>query len=176
MVSIASRHIVLCCINQDMLARMHRWYTWLWMLASAAIAPALLWASPFGPARDLQSAVYLLLHLYPAWLILTIIWLIPGIVIARRFALSLWWTLPMTAVMIQFLFGAIFHWPPSRWWPGVILGRTPVPTGYAFGYAVEAWRGYFFSLWAQCFVASVSVLSFLAIEMLASHRMKRTTP
>jgi len=158
-----------------MMTRRHRWYTWLWMLVPAAIGPALLWASPFGPARDLQFSVYLLFHLYPVWLLLTVIWLIPGIVIANRFALPLWWALPVTSVMVQFFLGAIRHWPPNHWWPTVIVGGMPISTGHVFGYAIEAWRGYFFSLWAQCFIALVAALSFLSVEKLASHRMKRRT-
>jgi hypothetical protein len=147
------------------LGRMTTWRTWLWMIALAALGPALLWASPWGPARTLGDAVWWFVVGYPAWLILSVVWLAPGIVLARRFALSLFWVVPVSAVTIQLLWDGISHWPPSRWWlpfhPGP--GR-PIPGGYLFGYPIEAWHDYLYSLWPRSFLALIAAACLVAIR------------
>jgi hypothetical protein len=106
----------------------------------------------------------LLVFGYPAWFVFSIISLVPGIALVNRFALRPWWALPWSAVLVQLLLGAITHWPPSRWWPMVIIGGLPVPSGYVFGIALEAWHGYFYSLWPHAFIALIAALSLLVVQ------------
>src|SRR3982751_4369410 len=102
------------------LGHMHRLRTWAWLLPVAALAPALLWASPFGPARDSASRLQLLVYGYPAWLVLTAVWLVPGLLLAKSLKWKMWYVVPLVAVLIQLSISAVAHWPPSRWWPVII--------------------------------------------------------
>ena len=70
---------------------MFGWRTSLWMMSLAALGPTLLWASPFGPARNAAVAVQLFFYGYPAWLLLTFLWLTPGLLLAKRVGFHLWW-------------------------------------------------------------------------------------
>jgi hypothetical protein len=137
--------------------------TWFWRIAVAALGPTLLNASPWGPARTIEAAARLLL-LYPAFLILAIVWLVPGIAAAMRFHLPLWLAGPVSAIAVEIARAGIIHWPPSRWWPTIITGGVPLPTGYLFGYPIEAWDGYLYSLRAGCLEAFVAALTLLAVE------------
>jgi hypothetical protein len=119
---------------------MNIWRKWLWMIALAALGPTLLYASPRGPARNAEAAARWLL-LYPAWFLLSIAWLVPGICLATRLRLRVWITIPIVAVLIEVVRSGITHWPPSRWWPTNITGGIPEPTRNLFGYGVEAWDG-----------------------------------
>jgi hypothetical protein len=145
---------------------MHRWRTWAWLLPLAALAPSLLWASPFGPARDIQTRLQLFLVGYPAWLILTLVWLVPGLLIAKAFRSKIWYTLPCVAIVVQLAISAPRHWPPSRWWPVIEAGQPEVPSGYFMGFAVEAWHGYLYSLWARTFIALVTAVALLLVQSL----------
>jgi len=139
----------------------YRWRTLLWLIPLAAVGPSLLWASPFGPARDLASAARWLVYGYPAWFLLSVIWLLPGIALSKRFALKPLWVLPLTAVLVQLVIGGVAHWPPTRWWPLFIAGQMPVPSAYVLRVPVEAWYGYLFSLWPKTFMALATAVSFL---------------
>src|SRR6267154_4754891 len=74
-----------------------RWSTSLWLIAVAALALSLIYASPFGPARDLESALRWLVLGYPAWLLLSILWLLPGVAASKRFEMNPLWVLPSLA-------------------------------------------------------------------------------
>jgi hypothetical protein len=137
-----------------------RWRTWAWLTVVAAIGPTVLWASPFGPARDLQHAALLLLA-YPGWLLFSLVSLAPGVVLVKRLQLNPWWVIPFTGVLIQVLIGAVTHWPPTQWWPVAIRGQMPVPSAYLLGIPVEAWHGYLYSLWPNAFIALVAAVSLL---------------
>jgi hypothetical protein len=117
--------------------------------------PTVLWASPFGPARDIAHAALLLLT-YPYWFLFSLICLLPGIALVRRFALSDWWAFPCTAVVIEIAIGAVRHWPRTSWGPAEIefMGPTPPP--------VDHWYFYFYSLWPDAFMALISALVLLA--------------
>src|SRR5262249_6568836 len=112
---------------------------------------------------DLASAIRLL-ALYPSWLLFSLMSLAPGIVLVKRFALNPWWVLPWTAVLVQLLLRAVTHWPPTRWWPMIITGGPPTPSAYVLGIPIEAWRGYFYSLWPSSFIALVAALSLLVAQ------------
>jgi hypothetical protein len=135
-----------------------RWRTWTWLIAIAGVGPTVLWASPFGPARNLAHAALLLLA-YPYWFLFSLVCLVPGITLVRRFALNGWWALPCTAVLIEIAIGAVRHWPPTSWGPAEIsyIGPTPPPINY--------WYFYLYSLWPDAFMALVSAL----ILLLARH-------
>jgi hypothetical protein len=143
---------------------MYSWRTWSSLIAIAAIGPTVFWASPFGPARNFDTAIRLLFLGYPAWVVFSIISLVPGLLFIRCFALRPWWALPCVAVLVQFLLGAITQWPPTRWWPLFIIGGQPVPSGHVFGIPIEAWHGYFYSLWPHTFMALVAALSLLVVR------------
>jgi hypothetical protein len=145
---------------------MHRLRTWAWLLPLAALAPSLLWASPFGPARDMSSRLQLFLVGYPAWLILTVVWMVPGLLIARALKWRVWYTLPCVAVLIQLAISALQHWPPSRWWPVIEVGQPEIPSGYFLGFTVEAWHGYLYSLWPKTFMALITALSLVTLQLL----------
>jgi hypothetical protein len=131
-----------------------RWRTWMWLIAIAAVGPTVLWASPFGPARNIAHAALLLLA-YPYWFPFSLICLVPGIALVRRFALNRWWVFPCTAVAIEIPIAAVRHWPQTSWGPAemIFLGPTPPPINY--------WYFYFYSLWADAFMALVSALMLL---------------
>jgi hypothetical protein len=120
---------------------------------------------PFGPARNLEAAVRLFV-LYPAWLLLAVVWLVPGIILSVRLQLRLWWTIPLVAVLVEGAWSGISHWPPNRWWPTIITGQIPMPSGFLFSYPVEAWDGYLYSLRAGCIDAFVAALSLLIVHRL----------
>ena len=143
---------------------MHRWRTWAWLLPIAALGPTILWASPFGPARGMDARIVLLAYGYPAWLLLTLIWLVPGIVVAKRLNWSIWYVVPCSALLIQLAKSAVQHWPPSRWWPTFIAGQPEVPSGYFLGFAHQAWYGYLYSLWAGLLIAFVAALTLLLAQ------------
>jgi hypothetical protein len=145
---------------------------WSWKIALAAAGPAALWASPWGPARDLKSALELFFLGYPAWLILCVWWLVPGLLLAWRFRWKHVWALPTTAVLVEFLWSAWRHWPPDRWWPMFEAGQPEVPSGYLFGYAYEAWDHYAYSLRARCILALVAALSLLVVIALQAKATK----
>jgi hypothetical protein len=143
-----------------------KWSTWIWLTALAAVGPTVLWAAPFyGPARDLKHAALLLLA-YPGWLLFSLVSLAPGIALAKQFKLDPQWLVPLAAVLTQVLIGGVTHWPPTRWWPTIIAGQLPVPTGYVLGIAVEAWHNYFYSLWPDAFMALIASLVLLVIRRL----------
>jgi hypothetical protein len=129
----------------------------------AAIGPTVLWASPFGPARDFASAVHLLIYSYPAWLFFTFISLAPGIYLTKRFRANPWLVIPFVAALVQVIIDAIAHWPPTRWWPVHVAGQMPVPSAYFWAIPVEAWSGYFYSLWPNAFMAIVAATSLLGV-------------
>jgi hypothetical protein len=143
-----------------------RWRTSLWLIAVAALSLSLIYASPFGPARNLESAVRWFIFGYPAWLLLSIIWLLPGVAASKRFALNPLWVLPTLAVAIDLSIECFTHWPPTRWWPTIIAGQMPIPSGYLLGRSIEAWDGYLHSLWPNMFMALVSAVSFLLARRL----------
>jgi hypothetical protein len=135
-----------------------------------------LWASPFGPASDLASAARWLVFGYPAWFLLSLVWLVPGIVLVGRIKLNSWWILPGTATLIQLLIGAAERWPPTRWWPVAIVGQIPAPSAYVFSIPVEAWHNYFYSLWPKIFNALIAALSLLVVQRVLrpNQRLERT--
>jgi hypothetical protein len=137
------------------------------MIAFAALGPTFLYASPWGPGRYIEAEVRWLL-LYPAWLLLSTVWLVPGILLATRLRRPVFWiTIPIVAELVEVSRSGIAHWPPSRWWPLIVTGGTgtPEPSGYLFGYGVEAWDGYMHSLRPGCLEALVAALSLIAINM-----------
>jgi hypothetical protein len=146
-----------------------RWRTWTWLIAIAAVGPTVLWASPFGPARDLAHAGMLLLA-YPYWFLFSLVCLVPGIVLVRRFALNGWWALPCTAVLIEIAIGAVRHWPPTSWGPAEIsfIGPTPAPINY--------WYFYLYSLWPDAFMALVSALMLLFARHFLRPRFVKEAP
>jgi hypothetical protein len=143
-----------------------RWSTSLWLIAVAALSLSLIHASPFGPARDLESAVRLFVFGYPAWLLLSTVWLLPGVAASKRFALNPLWVLPCLALAIDLSVESFTHWPPTRWWPTLIVGQMPIPSGYILGLPLEAWDGYLYSLWPNAFMALVAAVSFLIARRL----------
>jgi hypothetical protein len=146
------------------LGRMHRWRNWFWMIALAAVGPTFLYASPWGPARNIEAAARWLL-LYPAWLLLSIVWLVPGILLATRARSPFFWLIiPIVAELVEVTRSGITHWPPSYWWPNIVIGGTPQPSGYLFGYGVEAWEGYMFSLRPGCIEALAAALLLVAVN------------
>jgi hypothetical protein len=143
-----------------------KWSTWVWLTALAAVGPTVLWAVPsFGPARDFGHAGLLLLA-YPSWLLFSLVSLAPGIVLAKQFELDPQWVVPLAAVLTQVLIGGVTHWPPTQWWPTIIVGQLPVPSGYVLGVPVEAWHNYFYSLWPDAFMALVAATVLLVIRRL----------
>jgi hypothetical protein len=154
----------------------YRWRTLLLLTLFAALVPTILYASPFGPARNLESAVRWLLYGYPAWLLLTLIWIIPGIALAKRFDLPSVWLLPSVAAATQLTISGITHWPPTRWWPLIITGRPPVPSGYIFGVPLEAWENYFYSLWPKTFMSLAAAVSFLIALLLVRPNQRLERP
>jgi hypothetical protein len=147
-----------------------KWNTWIWLTALAAVAPSVLWAAPFyGPARDLNHAALLLLA-YPEWLLFSWVSLAPGIALAKLFKLDPQWLVPFAAVLTQVLIGGVTHWPPTRWWPTVLVGQFPVPAGYVLGIPMEAWHNYFYSLWPDPFMALIASLALLVIRRLFGFR------
>jgi hypothetical protein len=138
-----------------------RWRSLLGRIAVVGLVLSLLYASPFGPARDLLSAIHWFVFGYPAWLLFSIICLVPGIVLSKRFALNPFWVLPGVAVAIALSIDGLRHWPPTRWWPTMVVGQFPIPSRYVLGYSIEAWRGYLYSLWPNTFMALVAAVSFL---------------
>ena len=132
-----------------------RWRTWTWLIAIAAAGPTVLYASPYGPARNLAHAGLLILA-YPAWFLLSLVWLVPGIALVRRFGLAEWWVLPSTAVLIETSVSAVRHWPPTKWGAAVIEFIGPTPP------RIDHWYFYFYSLWPGAFEALVSALVLLA--------------
>ncbi len=143
-----------------------RWSTSLWLIAAAALVLSLIYASPFGPARDLGSALQWLVFGYPAWLLLSLIWVLPGVAASKRFALNPLWVLPSLAAAIDLSVESFTHWPPTRWWPTFIVGQMPIPSGYILGLPIEAWDGYLYSLWPNAFMALVAAVSFLIARRL----------
>jgi len=130
--------------------------------AAGALGPALLEASPLGPARNLATAARLFFLTYPAAVVLIIVYVGPGFFIARRLRLNVWWVVPSIAVLLRLLVTAAAHWPPSRWWPTVETGAgSPKPSRYVLSFGIEAWHGYLYSLWPATFVALVAAMSFL---------------
>src|SRR5262249_32276119 len=73
----------------------------LWLLLLTALASSALNASPFGPYQPFATAARNLVILYPAWLILSVLWLLPGIVLCRRYRFSPIKLLPLTAMTIE---------------------------------------------------------------------------
>ena len=104
--------------------------TLFWTLLATALAVSALWASPFGPSRTVKMAAWNLVALYPVWLILSVIWLLPGIVLSRILGWTPLLVLPSAAITIGLALGAISNWPPTRWWPLIIAGQMPTPSGY----------------------------------------------
>lgn len=145
---------------------MYRFRTWAWLLPLAALVPSLLWASPFGPARDMSSRLQLFLYGYPAWLIFTVVWLVPGLLISNALKWKLWYTLPCVAVLIQLSISALQHWPPDRWWPVIEAGQPEIPSGYFMGFTIEAWHAFLYSLWPKAFMALVTALALLIALLL----------
>jgi len=143
-----------------------RWSTSLWLIAVAALALSLIYASPFGPARNIEAAVRWFVFGYPAWLLLSTIWLLPGVAASKHFALNPLWVLPSLAVAIDLSIEGFTHWPPTQWWPTIIVGQMPMPSGYVLGRPVEAWDGYLYSLWPNAFMALVAAVSFLIARRL----------
>jgi hypothetical protein len=137
------------------------WRTSLWLIAAAALVLSLLYASPFGPARDLKSAIRWFVLGYPAWLLLSVIWLLPGVALSKRFALNPLRVLPALAAVIELLIGGFTHWPPTRWGATIIVGQIPVPPRYVLGFPIEAWNAYLYSLWPNTFMALVAAISFV---------------
>ena len=88
-----------------------RWRTLLGRIAIAALALSVLYASPFGPARDLKSAMRWFAFGYPPWLLLSIIWLLPGVAASKRLALNPLWVLPSLALVIDLSVEGFQHWP-----------------------------------------------------------------
>jgi len=154
---------------------MHAWRTWSWLLPIAALGPALLWASPFGPARDLTSRLQLFAFGYPAWLLLTVIWLGPGVFLAKRLHWNIWYVVPWVAVTVQLAISAVQHWPPNRWWPQIITGQPEVPSGNFLGFPTQAWHGYLYSLWAKAFIAFITAMSLLIAQFFVrpNNRLER---
>jgi|SRR5450432_549708 len=150
------------------------WRKLLWPTLVAALGPTLWWASPFGPAKDIVGVIRWLAG-YPLWLIASTVWLAPGIVLGKRFGLTPVWLLPCSAGLIEALISGISHWPPTRWWPVILTGGIPKPSGFVFGIPIEAWYGYVYSLWSITFTAMVAGLSFLvAVRFVRSnHRTER---
>jgi hypothetical protein len=64
------------------------WRMSLLLIAMAALVLSMLYASPFGPAKDLHSAMRWFFFGYPTWFFLSAIWLVPGIFASRRLALN----------------------------------------------------------------------------------------
>jgi hypothetical protein len=124
------------------------------LIAIAAVGPTVLSASPFGPARNIAHAALLLLA-YPYWFLFSLICLVPGIALVRRFALNGWWVFPCTAVSIEIPIGAVRHWPPRSWAPAEIIFLGPTPP------SINHWYFYFYSLWPDAFMALVSALMLL---------------
>lgn len=145
------------------MATVLRWRTWIWLIAIAAVGPTILWASPFGPARDLEHAAMLLLA-YPYWFLFSLVCLVPGVTLVRRFALSDLWVLPCTAVLVEITIGAVRHWPPTSWGPAEIefIGPTPPP--------INHWYFYLYSLWPDAFMALVSALTPLLARHFFRHK------
>ena len=145
---------------------MLRWRTWAWLTAVAALGPTVLWASPFGPARDLAHAGLLLLS-YPGWFLYSLACLAPGMALVSRFGISPLWVFPLTAVLSSVVIGAVAHWPPTRWSTVVaIFGAAPVSAGSVFSIPIESWNGYFYSLWPGAFEALIAALAFLVARRL----------
>ncbi len=140
--------------------------TSLWLIAAAALSLSLVYASPFGPARDFKSAVRWFVFGYPAWLLLSMIWLLPGVAVSKRYALNPLWVIPSLAIVIDLSIESFTHWPPTQWWPTFIAGQMPIPSGYILGLPVEAWNGYLYSLWPNAFMALVAAVSFLTARRL----------
>ena len=138
---------------------MTKWRTWTWLIAIAAVGPTLLYASPFGPARDLPHAGLLLLA-YPAWFLWSIVWLVPGIVLVGRFAVGEWWVFPSAAVVVDVSISAVRHWPPTNWGPAAVIFISPTPP------PINHWHFYLYSLWPGAFYALTS-----ALALLAAHRI-----
>lgn len=145
---------------------MHPLRTWAWLVPLAAVVPSLLWASPFGPAQDMTSRLQLFFYGYPAWLILSIIWLVPGLLVAKALNWRLWYTLPVVAGLVQLTIAGFGHWPPSRWWPTYADGQPARPLGHFMGFIDQSWHGYLFSLWPRTFMALVTALSLLIAQSL----------
>ena len=145
---------------------MWTWRQLLWLLPLASLGPALLEASPWGPARDVAAALRLFLVTLPGSLILVVVLVGPGIYLASRFRRDPWWVLPWTAIGLSLLVGAVSHWPPSRWWPLIFTGGIPTPTGYLLSYPLEAWHGYLYSLHPTVVRAFAAALSFLLAQSL----------
>jgi hypothetical protein len=161
---------------------MKGWRTCFWRISAAALGPAALWASPFGPARDLTTAAKLLFLGYPAWLLLSLVWLLPGIALARLLKWRERWVVPCAAVLVQFVIGAVESWPPSRWGVPVSVSILSVPgrdnppfvvpsSGSAFGISFEAWYGYFYSQWAYCFIAFIAAMTWLLVNAVTPHAL-----
>jgi hypothetical protein len=154
LVGIAERNTIRQLMNT-------RWRTSFGLIAIAALSLSVLYASPFGPARDLKSAMRWFAFGYPAWLLLSIIWLLPGVAASKRLALNPLWVLPSLALVIDLSVEGFQHWPPTRWLPVVVTGHPPTPSGYILGVPREAWDGYIYSLWPNAFMALVAAVSFL---------------
>lgn len=146
---------------------MWTWRQLLWLLPIAALGPAILWASPFGPARDNEAALKLFFLGYPAWLVFTAFYLSPGIFLAKRFGLNAWWIVPWAAILLRLIVSGVTHWPPSSWWPSIVAGQMPIPSAYFLSFPVEAWHSYLYSLWPGAFIAFIAALSFLLTWQLA---------
>jgi|KBSMisStaDraftv2_1062788.scaffolds.fasta_scaffold281259_2 hypothetical protein len=138
----------------------YSWRNLLRPMLWAALGPTVWWASPFGPGRTIADHLQSIAA-YPIWLIASIVWLAPGIVLARRLAVTPVWVLPSLAGLTEVLIGAIRHWPPTQWWPVIFTGGIPKPSGYVLGFPVEAWYGYIYSIWSITFTAMIAALSFL---------------
>jgi hypothetical protein len=135
-----------------------RWRTWIWLIAIAAVGPTILWASPLGPREILNMQRC---YCWPTLIgsLFSLVCLVPGVTLVRRFALNGLWVLPCTAVLIEITIGAVRHWPPTSWGPAEIefIGPTPPP--------INHWYFYLYSLWPDAFMALVSAL----ILLLARH-------
>lgn len=143
-----------------------RWSTSLWLIAAAALALSAIYASPFGPARDLNSAVRWFIFGYPAWLLLSSIWLLPGVAASKRFLLNPLLVVPSLALAIDLAVESFTHWPPAQWSSAVIVGQMPAPSRYILGVPIESWYGYLYSLWPNAFMALVAAVSFLLARRL----------
>ncbi len=63
----------------------------------------------------------------PLALIFIVMYVSPGILLSRHLSFNPWWAVPWSAVLLKVVVEAIANWPPSRWWPLVIVGQVPTP-------------------------------------------------
>lgn len=145
---------------------MWTWRQLMYLIPAAAIGPAILWASPYGPARNSLAGLGLLVSMYPVWVLFVAVYVLPPVLLVRRFRWNPWIALPLGSVLLRLLVSSVTHWPPSRWWPAVEIGLPSVPSAYVLSFGIEAWHGYLHSLWPGILHAFVAAGSFLVAQHL----------